>query len=168
MTTCVIPIIIISTMIFESGVPRLFELIAAITIKTTRLVEKKLKKFGLTYPQFGALFALSNREGLRQNELAGVLDIDTTTVMVICDGLEKKELLRRARDERDRRAYRLFPTESGKELLEAAVPEVTEVYLPIANMISGDEVEQIIPVLERMAVKVRAETESYQKRGGSK
>lgn len=164
MTTSIVLIIIISIMMFESGVPRLFELMAAINIKTTRLVERKLKKFGLTYPQFGAIFALSTREGLRQNELANVLDIDTTTAMVICDGLEKKRLLKRVRDEKDRRAYRLLLTETGKKLIKEALPEVTAVYRPIANIASEDEVEQIIPVLERMTARVRAETEMYRNR----
>ena len=142
-------------MIFRHGVARLIELVAGININLTRLTQSALKPYDLTYPQFGALFVLFQHGECSQRELATRLDTDTTTVMVISQGLEKKGLLLRARDERDRRAYRLVLTDAGRGLFEEAYPAVEAVYAPLAQSVCESDVATALPILEKLMLHIK-------------
>lgn len=125
----------------------IFELIGAIHMKLNRLAQRKLKDLNLTYPQFGALMVLTERSMLCQRELAAVLETDTTTTMVICNGLEDKGLIERQRDPNDKRAYQLVITEKGRELYQQAYMAVVGLYGPISRAFSDEEVTHILASL---------------------
>ena len=73
----------------------------------------------VTPEQWVVLFRLYEREGLTQSELGDRTVKDKTTVTRILDRLEKKGLLYRRRDTRDRRSQRIYLTESGTSVLGA-------------------------------------------------
>ncbi|MDR2164153.1 MAG: MarR family transcriptional regulator [Zoogloeaceae bacterium] len=64
------------------------------------------------------LFILSEQEGLSQRELLDMLHVRSATLSELLFKLESNRLILRQRDERDRRNYRLFLTESGRATLE--------------------------------------------------
>ena len=128
----------------------IIELMAQIVIKSRRNGERVLRPAGLTFSQFGLLLALKTRQGINQKELAAALDSDTTTIMVVCDSLEKKGYLKRSASPTDRRANHLEITESGKTILETAHPLIYEVFKPLLSAISEKEAEVILPVMERL------------------
>ncbi|MGD9610444.1 MAG: MarR family winged helix-turn-helix transcriptional regulator [Desulfovibrionaceae bacterium] len=78
----------------------------------------------VTPEQWVVLFRLYEREGLTQSELGDRTVKDKTTVTRILDRLEKKGLLYRRRDTRDRRSQRIYLTESGTTVLGALMPLV--------------------------------------------
>jgi DNA-binding MarR family transcriptional regulator len=78
----------------------------------------------VTPEQWVVLFRLHEREGLTQSELGDRTVKDKTTVTRILDRLEKKGLLARRRDPRDRRSQRIFLTEAGSTVLDALMPLV--------------------------------------------
>jgi hypothetical protein len=47
--------------------------------------DKEIRRFGISFPQMGALIALSNHEGVSRKELSALLETDVTTAMVVCD-----------------------------------------------------------------------------------
>lgn len=128
----------------------IFELIGAIHMKLNRLAQRKLKDLNLTYPQFGALMVLTERSMLCQRELAAVLETDTTTTMVICNGLEDKGFIERQRDPNDKRAYQLVITEKGRELYQQAYAAVSSLYGPISRTFSDEEVTVFLPELIKL------------------
>ena len=107
----------------------LYALISGIFQKSRRLSEETLKPFRITFPQFGALLRLSFRDNITQTELSEIMDTDTTTIMVICDSLEKKRFLKRMKDPSDRRVNRLVLTEEGKNVIAKAYPLIPEKHL---------------------------------------
>ncbi|MDR1530445.1 MAG: MarR family transcriptional regulator [Burkholderiales bacterium] len=64
------------------------------------------------------LFILSEREGLNQRELLDMLHVRSATLSELLSKLERNQLILRQRDEKDKRNYRLFLTESGRATLE--------------------------------------------------
>jgi DNA-binding MarR family transcriptional regulator len=64
------------------------------------------------------LFILSEREGLSQRELLDMLHVRSATLSELLFKLENNRLILRQRDEKDKRNYRLFLTESGRATLE--------------------------------------------------
>lgn len=68
----------------------------------------QLKATGLTLAQARALVYISRREGLRQVELAALMEIQPITLARIVDQLDDTGLVERRADPGDRRAYQLF------------------------------------------------------------
>jgi MarR family transcriptional regulator, transcriptional regulator for hemolysin len=73
---------------------------------------------GVTRAQWKVLFKLTRKPGLRQVELADMLDLEPITLCRIVDRLEEAGLVERTRDPEDRRAWRLHVTEKAQPLVE--------------------------------------------------
>ena len=73
---------------------------------------------GVTRAQWKVLFKLTRTPGLRQVELADMLDLEPITLCRIVDRLEEAGLVERTRDPEDRRAWRLNVTERAQPLIE--------------------------------------------------
>jgi len=132
---------------------RLFLLIYAIWDKTRRLTEKRLKTMNITFPQFAALVSLSRGEGITQRELGELMDVDATTVMVVCDSLEKKQWLKRVSDPSDRRVNRLVLTDDGKDILAKSYPQVRAGYEFVLSGTPEDELKTAVQLLEKLYQK---------------
>jgi DNA-binding MarR family transcriptional regulator len=72
---------------------------------------------GVTRAQWKVLFRLDRQPGLRQIELADMLDIEPITLSRIVDRLEEAELVERLADPADRRAWRLHVTARAQPLI---------------------------------------------------
>jgi DNA-binding MarR family transcriptional regulator len=64
------------------------------------------------------LFRLTRQPGMRQVELADMLDIEPITLCRIVDRLEESGLVERTHDPQDRRAWRLHVTAKAQPLIE--------------------------------------------------
>src|SRR6478672_12744301 len=83
-----------------------------------RAFDRRAVTLGVTRAQWKVLFRLSRTPGLRQVELADMLDIEPITLCRIVDRLEEAGLVERMRDPEDRRAWRLHVTASAQPLVE--------------------------------------------------
>lgn len=75
-----------------------------------------LRGLHVTAEQCVVLWRLWHYEGGVQRELASTTFKDMTNLTRILDGLERRELVVRKRDEHDRRCSRVFLTEEGRAL----------------------------------------------------
>ena len=73
---------------------------------------------GVTRAQWKVLFKLTRKPGLRQVELADLLDLEPITLCRIVDRLEEAGLVERTRDPEDRRAWRLHVTAKAQPLID--------------------------------------------------
>jgi DNA-binding MarR family transcriptional regulator len=138
---------------------KLYALISGIYQKSRRLSEKTLKPLRITFPQFGALLRLSFQDNITQKELSEIMDTDTTTIMVICDSLEKKGLLKRMKDPSDRRVNRLVLTEKGNDIVSKAYPLMIKRYEFFIESISKEELEAITPILDTLYLAINMQYE---------
>jgi MarR family transcriptional regulator, transcriptional regulator for hemolysin len=72
---------------------------------------------GVTRAQWKVLFKLTRTPGLRQVELADMLELEPITLCRIVDRLEEAGLVERTRDPDDRRAWRLHVTQNAQPLV---------------------------------------------------
>jgi DNA-binding MarR family transcriptional regulator len=89
---------------------------------------RRAAALGVTGAQWKVLFKLSLRPGMRQVELADMLDIEPITLTRILDRLQEAGLIERSHDPADRRAWRLHVTAKAKPLvtkLQAIADEMT-------------------------------------------
>ena len=143
----------------------LFELIMGIHLYSERLIQQKLKTLNMTAPQFRTMTVLYQKENMTQREFSEIIEADTTTVMVLCDSLEKKGWLKRVPDPNDRRANRLFLTNSGKHVFSLALPLIQAVYDEFAlKGISIGELKAATPALEKLYQNIRTAYDDAKKK----
>jgi DNA-binding MarR family transcriptional regulator len=91
--------------------------------KGHNLVQSSLKKFGLTNMQYVVLECLWQSEGLTLSETGKQLSIDKATLSGVIDRMTDAGWITKEKDLKDKRAYRLFPSEKSIKLKEQLVEE---------------------------------------------
>jgi MarR family transcriptional regulator, transcriptional regulator for hemolysin len=79
--------------------------------------DQKAAQFGMTRAKWAVLARLDRFEGLKQNELAEMLDLQPISLTRLLDRLSNNGLIERRADPDDRRAKRLFLTPAARPLL---------------------------------------------------
>jgi MarR family transcriptional regulator for hemolysin len=79
--------------------------------------EKQARRFGLTKAQWSVLAKLERTEGLKQAEIADLLEIQPITLTRLIDKLYDLGLIERRSDDSDRRVNRLYLTEAARPLM---------------------------------------------------
>ena len=90
-------------------------------IRAVDLYSQKLKaRHQITGPQLTCLLAIVEDEPLTVTKIAGRVQLSASTVVGILDRLEIKGLIRRVRDQGDRRLINVNATDLGREVAENA------------------------------------------------
>src|SRR6202051_3767912 len=115
----------------------------------------KAAHFGTTRAQWVVLARLDRFEGLKQAELAEMLDLQPITLTRLLDRLSECGLIERRSDPNDRRAKRLFLTPAARPLLERLADLGEEMMTTALAGISRESVEQIVAQLAIMKENLR-------------
>ena len=83
-----------------------------------RAFDRRASALGVTRAQWKVLFRLTRTPGLRQVELADMLDVEPITLSRIIDRLEEAGHVERTPDPTDRRAWRLQVTAGAMPLVK--------------------------------------------------
>jgi DNA-binding MarR family transcriptional regulator len=79
--------------------------------------DRRAVGFGVTRAQWKVLFKVTRRPGLRQHELADLLEVEPITLSRIVDRLQEAGLVERLPDPTDRRAWLLHVTAKAEPLV---------------------------------------------------
>jgi MarR family transcriptional regulator for hemolysin len=80
--------------------------------------DQEARRYGMSRAQWAVLVRLERQEGLKQAELADMLDIQPITLTRLVDRLCDCGVIERRADPHDRRAKRLYLTKAAKPVLE--------------------------------------------------
>jgi DNA-binding MarR family transcriptional regulator len=113
-----------------------------------RELERLLKPYGLTATQYNALRILrgAGEEGLTCSELSERLINEDPDVTRLLDRLEKRALVERTRDSKDRRVVMTRITAAGLELLENV--DVDQLHSQQLKHIPKQRLKELIETLE--------------------
>ena len=89
----------------------LFELFCSLKA----LYQKNLKLSNMSFQQILAILMVDN-SGVEMSFFSKKLGIDNSTATRLIDGLEKKKLVKRERDESDNRIIKVFLTKRGEKI----------------------------------------------------
>jgi len=89
---------------------------AARMLKT--YADQRARQFGISRAQWTVLVRLQRYEGLKQSELAEMLELQPISLTRLLDRLERNGLIERRADPNDRRANRLHLTPAARPLLK--------------------------------------------------
>jgi DNA-binding MarR family transcriptional regulator len=116
-----------------------------------RRFAERLAGRGLHPRHFGMLGHLAAAEGQSQQALSVALGIHRSAVVALVDDLEQRGLAERRRDPDDRRAYTLFLTPAGRELLAELRRAADDEDADLLAALDGPERAQLISLLQRVA-----------------
>lgn len=123
---------------------------AALYYKITVLQLFKEKDFNITPEQFGILFFLSKEDGLYQRQLAKILLKDRPNITRLIDILEKRGFVHREIDPDNRRVFKVFITEEGREQVAKIHPCLLEIQKKATEGIKDEESESIKKILGKV------------------
>jgi DNA-binding MarR family transcriptional regulator len=105
---------------------------------------------GVTRAQWKVLFRLTRQPGMRQIELADLLDVEPITLTRIIDRLQEAGLVERTPDPADRRAWRLHVTAKAQPLVEKLRAIADEMTAETFSGVDPSDIEITRRVLERL------------------
>lgn len=114
------------------------------------LMKSAVEPFGLTPPQFATLAFLWKRDGINQQQLGCLMNVDRTTIGGIVERLEKLDYVKRGIDAEDRRSWVVYVTDRGKSLEKEIAGNLQGVINTIDSRISAEEQAQLIVILEKL------------------
>jgi DNA-binding MarR family transcriptional regulator len=125
-------------------------LLADVSRLMRRAFQQRLQGCELTLAQARTLVYISRHQGIRQVELAELLEIQPITLARLIDQLQANGLVERRSDPLDRRAYRLFLTSSAAPQLDAIERVGETIRSDALRGLSDNEAAQVMAALRRM------------------
>ncbi len=116
----------------------------------TRQFQEKIEPYGLTPFHWVVLCCLWEQDGLATSDIGDRLCQVGGTLTGVIDRMEERGLVRRERDQRDRRIWRIWLTEDGRQLEEVLPPlaiEINEKTLHGLSEIERQQLSQWIDVM---------------------
>lgn len=138
----------------ERGIVRsLRRIIRAVGLYSRELMRRR----NLTAPQLATLRQLRRKGPLSGGELARAVSVSQATVTGIVDRLERRALVTRSRDSKDRRRVVIDLTETGREAAASSPPPLHERFVLRLAERSEEEREEIDRVLRLIVQMMEAE-----------
>ncbi|MBU8588991.1 MarR family transcriptional regulator [Priestia megaterium] len=119
-------------------------------VKLTNYFMRQLKPYGITPEQWGIISILDSQKGTTQKELSQEIDKDHSTVVRMIHSMEKKGLVKKKFNERDKRSHYLFLTEKGEEIKNTILPVVKNAHDFVTSNLTFEEVEQLKILLNKI------------------
>ncbi|AIO30307.1 MarR family winged helix-turn-helix transcriptional regulator [Burkholderia pseudomultivorans] len=101
--------------------------------------QKLLDRVNLPVAYWYYLRILAERGELNQLELSKRVGVASTTAVPALDNLEKRGLVQRVRDPKDRRKYYVSLKEDGKRLIDEMLPEMVDMFVLSLEGVSPKE-----------------------------
>ncbi len=118
--------------------------------------DQRARQFGISRAQWVVLIRLDRSEGLKQSELAEILDLQPISLTRLLDRLAENGLIERRADPNDRRANRLYLTPAARPLLEQLAKLGTDMMETVLEGLDAKANERLLRDLTSMKDNLRA------------
>lgn len=114
-------------------------------VRVFQLFERdQIKVHGFTSSQCYSLIEILKSGSLTMNELSDKMNLDTSTMTRVIDKLVRDELIKRYRDEADRRMVLVTLTDKGIEAATKLNSSVNEYYKKIISSIPSGKTNEVL------------------------
>ena len=118
--------------------------------------DQQARQYGMTRAHWAVLVRLDRSEGLKQSELAELLDLQPISLTRLLDRLAENKLIERRADPNDRRANRLFLTPAARPLLERLSELGTDMMATVLEGLDAKTIERMLRDLGLVKGNLRA------------
>jgi MarR family transcriptional regulator for hemolysin len=130
--------------------------------------DQQARQFGMTRAQWAVLARLEYAEGLKQSELAELLDLQPITLTRLVDRLCANGLIERRADPSDRRAKRLYLTAQARPLMNRLADLGENMMATVLEGLDAAKIEQTTANLSGVRDNLRAATSRKHDRPAAK
>lgn len=117
--------------------------------------DKEAARYGITRAQWAVLAKVERSEGMKQSELAELLEMQPITLTRLIDKLCDNGWIERRGDETDRRVNRLYLKKAARPLLAKLAGLKSEITATALDGISSAEAQRMVAQLESIKENVR-------------
>lgn len=118
--------------------------------------DQRARAFGMTRAQWAVLARLESNEGLKQSELAEMLDLQPITLTRLVDRLCASGLIERRADASDRRVKRLYLTAQARPLMDRLAALGQDMMESVLEGFDVAAIERMITELSRTKENLKA------------
>ena len=118
--------------------------------------DQRARQFGISRAQWVVLIRLDRSEGLKQSELAEMLDLTPISLTRLLDRLAESGLIERRADPNDRRANRLYLMPAARPLIERLTELGNEMMEVVLEGLDGKANERLLRDLTHIKDNLRA------------
>ncbi len=123
-------------------------------------LRRRLSKYGLTLGQYYIMRALWINEGQSQRALSEAVGTTEPTTASVLRMLEKNGLIRRTRNQQDRRTINIFLTETGLEMKRELLLMAMGVNEIATRGLSQHDIEEIKRLMRAMSANLLKDLEN--------
>jgi MarR family transcriptional regulator for hemolysin len=109
--------------------------------------DQRARQFGISRAQWAVLIRIDRHEGLKQSELADMLDLQPISLTRLLDRLADSGLIERRADPNDRRANRLYLKPDAKPLLGRLAELGADLMETVLEGLSDTSIERMLKEL---------------------
>lgn len=109
-----------------------------------------LRSYNLTISQFAVLEALLNKGPLTVSEIIDSILTTSGNMTVVIKNLEKKNLVKRNVNKKDKRSYLVSLTDEGREVIEEVFPKHMAILNENLDILDVKEKEVAVKILEKI------------------
>ncbi len=102
----------------------------------------------ITLEQAQVLLSLYKSEGISQKQLASQVFKGRTNITRIINGLVKNELIMRQKDPLDKRYFRIYLTDGGKEIVNRLIPILVSYNKELIKRVGEEKHKELMKVLD--------------------
>lgn len=130
------------------------KLARSINAVQTQIIPALQRDFGLTESQFAVLEALHHLGPLSQGQLCQKILRSGSNVTTVVDNLERDALVRRERQEEDRRVQIVSLTEQGRSIVKKALPVHVERITRLMGVLSQTEQNELGRICRKLGTSI--------------
>ncbi len=121
-----------------------------------RFLQLKIEPYGVTLGTWYFLRVLWNEDGLTQRELSRRVGAMEPTTLSAILSMEKRGLVRRVRNKKDRRKLHVYLTPKARKIRNDLMPLAREVVATAVQGLSTNEVRQLLAALSEIQKNLNA------------
>ena len=129
-------------------------LITDVSRRLRRTFQKRMVGHSLTLAQARALVYVSRHQGIRQVDLAEMLEVQPITLARLIDQLEQRALVERRSDPTDRRAYQLHPTAKAEPHIKEIFSVIDGIRADVLGEFDDKELQMAFVTLTKIRDKL--------------
>lgn len=118
----------------------------------TSALKHRLDRAGITHSQLGVLEALMHLGELCQSDLSAKLLKSSGNVTTVVDNLERRGLVGRRRNPKDRRFVVVSLTDQGEDLIRAFFPEHVAGIVQTLRVLTAEEQESLARLCRKLGL----------------
>lgn len=118
---------------------------------------KILSNYTITPPQFIALQWLFEHGDMTIGDLSNKMYLAFSTTTDLVDRMEKNELVKRVRDEKDRRVVRIHLLQEGERVIQEVIDKRRDYLQDVVRDFSEDELSTFTKLLSKLHIEMSTE-----------